>query len=60
MAEEKKRKMVNLNPYTASLFDGKLKRINNARARKNKAPLTNTDFVELAIENLTVQMGVER
>jgi len=56
----KPRKMVNLSPLTGAMLDERLARINKARATNSKSPLNRNDIIEIAIENLTIEMGVAR
>jgi len=52
------RKMVNLHPVTAGMLEVKLERINRARKKESKKPLTNGDVIQLALSNLTIEMGI--
>jgi hypothetical protein len=52
--------MVNLSPLTGAMLDERLARINKARATNSKSPLNRNDIIEIAIENLTIEMGVAR
>ena len=51
---------VRLHEETKKLLDGRAKRINAARKRAGRKRLTMDDIVFLAIENLTVEQGVEK
>lgn len=51
---------VRLHPTTKAMLDLQKDRINKARgkAKPPKKPLTMDDVIALAVENLTVEMGV--
>jgi hypothetical protein len=53
-------KKVNLNQCVAIELEEKLIEINIARLKAKKKTLNRNDVIALAIENLTVQMGVEK
>lgn len=54
------RKMINLNPKTTLMLENRLLLINKARLKAKKKTLNRNDIIELAIENLTIEMGVSR
>lgn len=51
---------VRLHPTTKASLDLQKLKINKAREKKGKKPLTMDDIIALAIENLTVVQGVEK
>jgi len=53
---------VRLHPTTKAMLDLQKEKINKARskAKPPKKPLHMDDIVALAVENLTVDMGVEK
>jgi len=51
---------VRLHPTTKAFLDIQQHKINKAREKKNKKPLTMDDVIALAIENLTIAQGVEK
>jgi hypothetical protein len=54
------RKMINLNPQTTLILENRLIAINKARLKAKKKTLNRNDVIALAIENLTVEMGVAK
>lgn len=51
---------VRLHPTTKAFLDLQQAKINKAREKKNKKPLTMDDVIALAIENLTITQGAEK
>jgi len=51
---------VRLHPTTKSFLDLQKAKINKAREKAKKKPLTMDDIIAIAIENLTTEMGVNR
>jgi len=51
--------MVNLNPTPAALLQTRKDKINKAREKANKRPLDNGEIIEIALTNLTVEMGLK-
>ncbi len=51
---------VRVHEVTKSLIDNLEARINKARKEKKMAPLTKMQVIELAVRNLTVEMGVSK
>lgn len=49
---------VRLHPITKELLDAKKAKINKAREKAKKKPLTMDDIVALAVENLPIDIGV--
>lgn len=63
MAHVKKpeaRRMVNLSPYANALLNDRKARIDKHRQKIGKPEITYTALIELAIENLTIEMGVSK
>lgn len=63
MAHVKKpetRKMVNLSPYATALLNDRKARIDKQRGKIGKPDITYTALIELAIENLTIEMGIAK
>lgn len=54
------RKMINLNPTTTLMLENRLLLINKARLKAKKKTLNRNDLIELAIENLTIEMGLAK
>lgn len=50
---------VRLHPTTKAYLDLQKERINKARQKAKKKPLSFDDVIALAIENITVEMGVK-
>ena len=53
------RKMINLNPVPAAILKARKDKINKAREKVNKRPLDNGEIIEIALTNLTVEMGLK-
>lgn len=51
---------VRMHEVTKAALDLMEARINKERKKAQKAPLTKAQVIAIAIENLTVTMGVER
>jgi hypothetical protein len=51
---------VRLHPQTKAFLDLQKEKINKARGKAKKKPLTMDDIIALAIENLTLDMGVAK
>ena len=51
---------VRVHDLTKATLDVLEKRINKARKDKKKLPLTKMQVIALAIENLTIEAGVEK
>lgn len=51
---------VRLHPTTKAFLDLQQARINKARLKAKKKPLTMDDIIALAIENLTIEMGIAK
>ena len=58
--EPTERKMVNLSPYAASLLANRKAMIDKQRKKMGKPEIKICQILEAALENLTVQMGVEK
>lgn len=54
------RKMVSIHNATNNLLELQLAKINKIRAKASKVELTRSELMAVAIENLTVTMGVDR
>lgn len=54
------RKTVNLSPVVGAMLEDRVSRINKARDKAGKSKLNRNDIIELAIENLTIEMGVSK
>lgn len=57
---KKDRKMVNLSSYGAALLGDRKARIDKQRAKIGKPEITYSALVEVALENLTIEMGVNK
>jgi len=61
MREKKEaRKMIGLPAVTGNAMELQLAKINKARLKLNKEPLTRVDLICDAILNYTVEMGVNK
>ncbi|HTH32578.1 MAG TPA: hypothetical protein VL946_14610 [Lacibacter sp.] len=57
---KKNRHMVNLSPYGAALLGDRKARIDKQRAKLGKPDITYSALVEAALENMTIEMGVNK
>jgi ABC-type uncharacterized transport system permease subunit len=63
MKREKKikpRKMVNMSPYASSLLENRKLMIDKLRLKEGKPEITYTALLEVAIENMSIEMGVKK
>lgn len=56
----KKTTTVRTSIKASLIADNMMARINKARTKKNKDELSKSQIIDVAIENLTVQMGIEK
>lgn len=54
------RKMVSIHAATNNLLELQLAKINKLRAKASKVELTRSELIALAIENVTIEMGVSK
>ena len=54
------RLMMGIPALTANMLEIQRIKINKERAKLNKEPLTKVAIIALAIENLTIEMGVSK
>jgi hypothetical protein len=54
------RKMVNLSPYAASLLENRKAMMDKQRKKLGKPDIKIGQILEAALENLTIEMGVNK